>query len=151
MKQLIVWIWFEKAKIFYFKTLVFVVKLVLTLFHGQVPIEQEFSISNTVHNNNTKEDAIMPRKYIIDHLNSHKLKPHTIEIKDLFKAVKSAQSKWELGRKEKKQDQKKTDLENQKALTSKGREQVKWNCDFLEKAISIMESEEEIEFKTLKC
>ena len=64
-------------------------------------------------------------------MNSHKLKPHTIETnKDLFKSVKSVQSKWELAREEK-QHQKKTDLENQKTLTSKNIEQVKEKCDSL--------------------
>ena len=53
----------------------------------------------------------MAKKYIIDQMNSQKLKPHTIEInKDLFKAVKSTWSKWELDGEEKKQHQKKTDL-----------------------------------------
>ena len=85
---------FEKAKISHFKTLAFVVKLVLTLFHGQASVRLEFSISNIVHNNNMKEHRIMAKKYIIDHINSHKLKPHTIEVnKDLFKSVKSARSK----------------------------------------------------------
>ena len=37
--------WLEKAKISHFKTLAFVVKLVLTVFHGQASAEQEFSIS----------------------------------------------------------------------------------------------------------
>ena len=75
-------------------------------------------------------------------MSSHKLKPHTIEInKDLFKSVKSAQSKWELAREEKKQHQKKTDLENLKTLASKNIEQVKEKCDSLKTAINIMESE----------
>ena len=75
-------------------------------------------------------------------MNSHKLNLHTIEInKDLFKSVKSAQSKWELAREEKKEHQKKTDLENQKILISKKIEQVKEECDSLKKAINIMESE----------
>ena len=75
-------------------------------------------------------------------MNSHKLNLHTIEInKDLLKSVKSAQSKWELAREEKKEHQKKTDLENQKILISKKIEQFKEECDSLKKAISIMESE----------
>ena len=112
--------WFEKANISHFKTLDFVVKLVLTLFHGQASVEWEFSISNIVHNNNMKKHTIMAKKCIIDHMNSHKLKLHTIEInKDLFKPVKSARSKWELAREEKKQHQKKADLENQKTLIPK--------------------------------
>ena len=93
------------------------VKLILTLFHRQASIEPEFSISNIVHKNSMKEHTIMAKKYIIDNMNSQK--PHTKEInKDLFKSVKSARSKWELTREEKKQHQKKTDLENQKTFTS---------------------------------
>ena len=54
--------WFQKAKISHFKTLAFVAKLVLTLFHGQAFVEREFSISNIAHNNNMKKDTIMARK-----------------------------------------------------------------------------------------
>ena len=77
--------WFEKAKISHFKTSDFVVKLALTLFHGQTSFEREFSISNYVYSNNMKEDTIMAKKYIMNHMNSHKLKLHTKETnKDLF-------------------------------------------------------------------
>ena len=55
--------WFEKAKISHFKT--FVVKLVFTLFHGQTSVELEFSISNSVHNNNMKEDTIMAKNILM--------------------------------------------------------------------------------------
>ena len=80
-----------------------------------------------------KEDRIMGKKCIIEHMNSHKLMPHTIEInKDLFKSVKSTQSKWEFAREEQ-QHQKKTDIENQKILISKYIEQVKGKCDSLKK------------------
>ena len=75
-------------------------------------------------------------------MSSHKLKLQTIEInKDLFKSVKSTRSKWKVATEEKKQHQKKTDLENQKTLISKDIEQVKEKCDTLKKAINIMESE----------
>ena len=57
--------WFEKAKISHFKTLTFVVKLVFTLFHGQTYVEWEFSISNSVHNNNMKEDTIMAKNILM--------------------------------------------------------------------------------------
>ena len=80
-----------------------------------------------------KEHMIMAKKYTVNHMNSYKLKLHTVEInKDLFKSVKSAQSKWELARE---------DLENQKTLIFKNIEQVKEKCDSLKKAINIMESE----------
>ena len=57
--------WFEKAKISHFKTLVFPVKLVLTLFHGQASVERELSISKIVHINDMKEDTIMAKKTLI--------------------------------------------------------------------------------------
>ena len=65
--------WFEKAKTSHFKTLTLVVKSVLTLFHGQASVEWKFSISNIIHNNNMKEDTIMAKKYVIDHMNVHKM------------------------------------------------------------------------------
>ena len=117
--------WFDKAKISSFKTLAFVVKLALTLFHGQASVERKFSISNSVHNNKMKKDTIMAKQilliiYIYCYINSHKLKPYTIEINnDLLKAVKKAQSQWDNSREKQKRHQKKTDLENQKTLISK--------------------------------
>ena len=57
--------WFEKAKTSHFKTLAFVVKLVLTLFHGQASVKREFSKSNIVHKNNMKEDTIMAKKLLL--------------------------------------------------------------------------------------
>ena len=81
--------WLEKGKISHFKTFVFVVKLVLTVVHGQTSAELEFSINNIVHNN-MKEDTIMVKKHIIDNINSNKLKVHIRETnKDLSKSVKS--------------------------------------------------------------
>ena len=57
--------WFEKAKISHCKILAFVVKVVLTVFHGQAFVELEFSISNIVHNNNMKEDTIMAKNILL--------------------------------------------------------------------------------------
>ena len=72
--------WLEKAKISHFKTLFFVVKLVLTVIHGQTSAELEFSINNIVHSK-MKEDTIMVKKHIIDNINSNKLKVHIRETK----------------------------------------------------------------------
>ena len=56
--------WFEKAKMSLIKTLAFVVKLVLTLFHEQASVEREFSISNIVHSNSIKENMIMANEHM---------------------------------------------------------------------------------------
>ena len=46
----------------------FVIKVVLTLSHDQAFSEQQFSINNTVLDNNMKEESIVARKHIIDHV-----------------------------------------------------------------------------------
>ena len=75
-------------------------------------------------------------------MNPDKLKPQYNRNKQRsVKAVESTRSKWELAREEKRQHQKKIDLENQKTLISKDIEQVKVKCDCLKKAVNIMESE----------
>ena len=67
-------------------------KLVLTLLLRQASVKREFGISNIVHNNNMKEHTIMAKNiYITDHMNSHKLRPHTIEIKICISQLKALQ------------------------------------------------------------
>ena len=46
----------------------FFIKVVLTLSHNQVFTEQQFSINNTALDNNMKEESIVVRKHIIDHV-----------------------------------------------------------------------------------
>ena len=44
----------------------FVIKVVPTLSHGQASTEQQFSIDNTVLDNNMKEESILAKKHIFD-------------------------------------------------------------------------------------
>ena len=65
----------------------FVIKVVLTLSHDQAFSEQQFSINNTVLDNNMKEENIVARRHIIDHVRNI-LMPYSIEIKkDLYSSV----------------------------------------------------------------
>ena len=51
-----------------YANLSFVIKVVLTLSDDQAFTEQQFSINNAVLDNNMKEESIVTRKHIIDHL-----------------------------------------------------------------------------------
>lgn len=116
-------------------------KSVLNLFHGQASIKREFSISNIIHNNNTKKTQSWQKYILLIMWTSTKGTYNTNE-QDLFKAVKSTRSKWEVGRGEKEQHQQNTrNLENLKILLSKDIEQAKERCYSLKKATNIMESE----------
>ena len=69
----------------------FIIKVVLTLSHGQASTERKFSVSNTVLDNNMKEEGTVARKYIFDHVRGKKIMPYSIEInKDLHSSVKGA-------------------------------------------------------------
>ena len=46
----------------------FAIKVVLTLRHGHTSTEQQFSITNIVLDSNMKEESIIARKHIIDHV-----------------------------------------------------------------------------------
>ena len=51
-----------------FKELSFLVKIILTLSHGQASAERSFSVNNTVINVNMSEDCIVAEKIIKGHI-----------------------------------------------------------------------------------
>ena len=77
------------------KELQSVVKLVLTLSHGQVAVEQGFSINKSILEHNMKKDSIVARKLIKDNLITHSLTPESFVItKDLISSCLSAHRKY---------------------------------------------------------
>ena len=90
---------------FYFKTVVigkykelsFVLKLLLTLTHGQASVERGFSHNIAVLKTNVSPETVIAKRMIKDHMLSHDLKPYTIEIsKPLVLAFKPARQKYEI-------------------------------------------------------
>ena len=97
--------WFQQVKVYNYEKLSFVVKLILTLSHGQASVELEFSVNNIVDKKNMKEETIVARRHIIDHMRAHKLKPYTIEIdKPLVKAATNASKIYNLDQAKKKME-----------------------------------------------
>ena len=54
-----------------------VIKIVLTLSHGQADVERSFSLNNAVLQSNMKEDSVVSKCLMQDHLVSNNLKPYT--------------------------------------------------------------------------
>ena len=66
------------------------VKILLTLSHGQVAVERGFSVNNNIIQTNMYAKTIISKRLIKDHMLANGLQPHTIEItKPLVKAYKS--------------------------------------------------------------
>ena len=87
---------FHKMNIENNKELAFVVKLVLTLSHGQASIERNFSVGKNCEITNMEPESIIGRKFVKDHMLSNNLKPHNMKIDDQFILdLKAAHSTYE--------------------------------------------------------
>ena len=79
-----------------FPDLSFLIKIVLTLSHGQAAVERSFSVNNSVLNLNMKEDSIVAKKIVKDHMIFNSLKPYTIAITNqLIRSVSAARQKYQ--------------------------------------------------------
>ena len=77
------------------KKFISVLKLILTLRHGQAYVERGFSINNTVLLTNMKPNSIIPCKTIIDHIQKNNLKPHNLFLQSkLIRSVKAAGTRY---------------------------------------------------------
>ena len=80
----------NRLDVFYFQTvgiskhkeLSFVLKLVLTMSHGQAAVERGFSHNNAILKVNMSPETIIAKRMIKDHMLSHNLKPHTLKIEN---------------------------------------------------------------------
>ena len=72
--------YFKELKVAKYPKFCTVIKIVLTLSHGQADVEQGISLYSVVLPSNMKHDSVVSKRLIQDHLVSNNLKPHTMEI-----------------------------------------------------------------------
>ena len=73
-------LYYKKCNINRYKELAGVVKILLTLSHGQASVERRFSENKTVLAQNMKVESIVACRLIKDHLVSNSLQSQTIDI-----------------------------------------------------------------------
>ena len=71
---------FSAVKVQNYKNLAFILKIVLTLSHGQAVVERKFSVNKAVLDVNMQENYLIAHKLIRDHMSSNNLKPHCMEV-----------------------------------------------------------------------
>ena len=87
--------YFKTAKISKYENLSFLVKLILTLSHGQASIERGFSLNESICKKNMSSESLIAKRVVKDHMLAFDLKPHTIEItSSIVKAFKSGRKKY---------------------------------------------------------
>ena len=107
---------FQKVSIQNYKTLSFVVRLVLTLSQGQASVERQFSVNSQVLDNNMQVMSIVVWKHLINHMKVNQLTPHSIDIsKYLLLFVKRASTIYRIYLEEESKKKADIEVENQKA------------------------------------
>ena len=98
-----------------YKELSSLVKIILTLSHGQAAVERGFSIKNSLSKVNISEQFLVCKKIVRDHLISNQLKPHTVPITNqLMRSVALAREKYNKRLENKKNDTEKENCSNEK-------------------------------------
>ena len=88
--------YFKLASISKYKDLLFAVKFILTLSHGQASVERGFNINANIVKKMSPE-SLTAKRIIKGHMLANKLKPHTIEItKPIVQAFRSDRQKYEV-------------------------------------------------------
>ena len=77
--------YFEKIGIQKYGELSFVIRLILTLSHGQASVERGFSINNAILETNMLPETVVSKRIVRDHMIAKGLQPHTIKIDKLIK------------------------------------------------------------------
>ena len=87
---------FAAVKVQNYKNLAFILKIVLTLSHGQAAVERGFSVNKALLDVNMQENSLIAHKLVRDHMSSNNPKPHCMEVPNpTIRAYTSARDKYE--------------------------------------------------------
>ena len=129
--------WLDK---FYFDTLTDLhpelkklIKLILTLSHGQASIERVFNVNKFIDHVNMEENSFISRKLIIDHMKQKGLQPDTVIMKSsLIKSVKAASKRYDIYLEERRSEKKEGQESKQKQILQCEIDQLKLHKNSLQ-------------------
>ena len=103
-----------------YEHLSFILRLLLTMSHGQSAVERNFSLKNNLEQDNQSDDTIVARRICKDYMTANKIKPFEIVLdKALILAVKSARSKYVKHLEQVAEEKKRTEEESQLQISLK--------------------------------
>jgi len=134
--------YFRKLRLSKYNEVSFVVKLLLTISHGQAAVERGFSNNNDILKTNMSPETVIAKRLIKDHMLAHELKPHTIEVtKAMVKAYRNAHAKYKLSLEEEKKKVALCNKEKQALHLSNDIDQLAQRVKHMKKAIDVMDKE----------
>ena len=93
------------------------IKLILTLSHGQASIERGFNVNKFIDHVNMEENSFISRKLIIDHMKQKGLQPDRSIMKSGFiKSVKAARKRYDIYLEERRSEKEEGQKSKQKQI-----------------------------------
>ena len=119
-----------------------VLKIVLTLSHGQASVERGFSQNKTILLNNMMTQSIVARRFIKDHLIANNLQPHTVNLSNkLIVSVKSARQKYHQHLSEVAETEQREKTDNARKILERDIEETKVKREQLVKTCEMLDSD----------
>ena len=120
----------------------FIIKVILTVSHGQAAIERGFSLNKTILDVNMKKESIVARKIIRDHMLTNSIQPHTIDINNaMIVSFKAARQKYQLYLEEIASKEKEKETNNRKAIIISEINEVQLKHDEIAKTCIMLDEE----------
>ena len=120
----------------------FVLRLLLTLSHGQAAIERGFSHNSFLLKTNMSPETVIAKRLIKDHMLSNDLKPHNIDIsKSMVKAFRSAHGKYQMHLEDQRQKRISTEAETKAMHLSNEIETLKGKVEQMSKGVAVMDAQ----------
>ena len=116
----------------------YVVKIILTLSHGQASVERGFSINKSLVKVNMKEETIVAKKIIRDYMLANLLKPYTREVNSF---LLTARQKYREHIEEAKKLTESNQEESEKQSLTHEINSYQKECDRLKKICQVLEKD----------
>ena len=101
--------YFHELAIETFEKFAFVLKVILTLSHGQVPVEWNFSLGKSYLRTNITEESIIPKNTVWNHLQANKVNLSMLKVPcKLVVSCNSAYGRYKASLQEKAKEAEKT-------------------------------------------
>ena len=119
-----------------YKSLMKIVVLVCTIFHGQSSIERGFNANKELSSLNQNESSLMSLRMVHNHMESNDLQPHTVPITvGLRKSVQKARQRVAEQRKKEAEETRKSEKEKKRKIISDEITEVQAKKKFLQNSI----------------
>jgi len=141
-KQRLDELYFKELNVSKYKEVSFVLRILLTLSHGQGAVERGFSVNENVLQPNMDPLTITSKRCVKDHMICNNLLPHSMPLdRDLILSVKASRQKYEMYLIEQKKNKLQNDKKQQETVLSKEIETLTVKCKQKQKAVKMMESD----------